>query len=73
MDLQIYILHFYFQLYNALKGKHPNYTVYLKEDLPHFWFYKNHRRILPIVVVGDEGWQISPVSTARHFKQGSRT
>ncbi|XP_070541284.1 ectonucleotide pyrophosphatase/phosphodiesterase family member 5-like [Ptychodera flava] len=45
-------------VYNSLNGKHPNLTVYLKEDIPEHWHYRNNRRIQPILIVCDEGWEI---------------
>lgn len=36
----------------------PHLHVYRKDDIPSRWHYKNHRRILPILVVADEGWMI---------------
>lgn len=50
------------EVYMMLKDAHPNMTVYLKEDLPERYHYKNNRRVLPIVLVADEGWNITPVS-----------
>ena len=36
-------------------------TVYKKEELPERWHYKDNGRILPIVLVADEGWIIAKV------------
>ena len=38
-------------------------TAYLKEDIPERYHYKDHRRVMPIVVVADEGWELAAVST----------
>ncbi|CAG2115363.1 unnamed protein product, partial [Medioppia subpectinata] len=43
-------------LFNA--SKTMNFTVYKKEDIPQEFHYKNHRRILPIFLMADEGWDI---------------
>lgn len=39
----------------------PHLHVYRKADIPSRWHYKNHRRILPILLVADEGWMIVKV------------
>ncbi|XP_045196837.2 bis(5'-adenosyl)-triphosphatase enpp4-like [Mercenaria mercenaria] len=36
----------------------PHMKVYRKEEIPNRWHYKNHRRVLPILAVADEGWMI---------------
>ncbi len=36
--------------------------VYKKEDIPERFHYQNSRRIMPIVVMADEGWLITTVS-----------
>ena len=41
----------------------PHITVYRKEDIPERWHYRNHRRILPVLVVADEGWVIVKVGS----------
>lgn len=35
--------------------------VYRREDVPEYWHYRKHRRILDIVAVADEGWTIVKV------------
>lgn len=50
------------ELYNALKSV-PNVTVYLKEDIPERFHYKNNRRVMPILVLADEGWIVRMVGT----------
>ncbi|CAH1784004.1 unnamed protein product [Owenia fusiformis] len=47
-------------VYNILKDAHPKMTAYKKEDIPEEWHYKNHHRILPMLLVCDEGWQVVP-------------
>lgn len=39
----------------------PHLTVYRKEDIPDHWHYRDNRRILPILLVADEGWMIVEV------------
>ncbi|XP_071089311.1 glycerophosphocholine cholinephosphodiesterase ENPP6-like [Haliotis cracherodii] len=34
-------------------------TVYKKEDLPERLHYRNNRRIMPVVIIAEEGWQIT--------------
>ncbi|XP_023932617.1 ectonucleotide pyrophosphatase/phosphodiesterase family member 6-like isoform X1 [Lingula anatina] len=36
-----------------------NFTAYLKKDIPERFFYKNHRRIAPVVVMADIGYYIN--------------
>ncbi|XP_067126662.1 ectonucleotide pyrophosphatase/phosphodiesterase family member 5-like [Centruroides vittatus] len=53
-------------VYNKLKHAHPNMSVYKKEEIPERWHYKNHRRIMPILAVADEGYLI-----ARKYRENS--
>ncbi|XP_077992145.1 ectonucleotide pyrophosphatase/phosphodiesterase family member 5-like [Glandiceps talaboti] len=46
------------EVYNALKGQHPNISVYLREEIPEYWHYGNNRRVMPIFVACDEEWEI---------------
>lgn len=48
-------------VYNKLKNAHPNMTVYLKDDIPERFHYKNNRRISPIIAMPDEGFMIFEV------------
>lgn len=48
------------EVYDALKGAHPNLQVWLKDEVPEQFNYRGHRRIPPIVGHVDDGW-----STAR--------
>ena len=48
------------KLYNNLTSL-QHVKVYKKEDIPEEWHYKNNRRILPILAVADEGWNIYKV------------
>ncbi|XP_013782584.1 ectonucleotide pyrophosphatase/phosphodiesterase family member 5-like [Limulus polyphemus] len=45
-------------VYDSLKNAHPNMTVYRKQDIPDRFHYKNHRRIMPIIAIADEGYFI---------------
>ncbi|XP_070567459.1 ectonucleotide pyrophosphatase/phosphodiesterase family member 5-like [Ptychodera flava] len=45
-------------VYNALAKKHPNMTVYLKDDIPDYFHYKHNPRIMPIIASADEGWRV---------------
>ena len=50
------------KVYNDIKGKHPNMSVYLKEEIPERLHYGRHERVLPIFILADEGWLIYNVS-----------
>ncbi len=50
-------------IFNALNAAHPNFSVYLKDELPEHLHYRDHRRITPIVGLLDEGWHL----TTRQF------
>lgn len=41
-------------------SKTMNFTVYKKEDIPQEFHYRDHRRILPIFLLADEGWDVYP-------------
>ena len=44
-------------VYQKLKANHhPHMQVWLKENFPKKFHYRNHRRISPILVTDDEGW-----------------
>ena len=43
--------------YNTLR-KIPHLTVYLKNDIPDRWHFKNHYRIKDLLVLADEGWTV---------------
>ena len=46
-------------VYSALHNAHPNFQVYLKEEVPEYLHYNNHRRIFPIVGIPDESWFVT--------------
>ena len=37
-------------------------TVYHKRDIPDRLHYKHNRRIMPVLVIADEGWLVTDVS-----------
>ncbi|KAL8577567.1 hypothetical protein ACOMHN_044247 [Nucella lapillus] len=37
----------------------PHVTVYRKEDIPEHFHYRNHDRIMPIIIISDEGWTLT--------------
>lgn len=46
-------------VYKKLKEKkHPHMRVYLKEDFPEKFHYRNNRRVAPILLIVDEGWYL---------------
>ncbi len=56
-------------LYRRLKEGEDNYRVYLKEEMPEYWYYSAHAYIMPIIVVADIGWSLSqrPYDPARGY------
>jgi predicted AlkP superfamily pyrophosphatase or phosphodiesterase len=46
-------------VYNTLKATEDHYKVYLKEEIPDYYFYNKHPFILPILVVADLGWSVA--------------
>lgn len=46
------------KIYNHLKNV-SHIKVYKKEDIPVEYHYTNNRRIMPVLVVGDEGWSVA--------------
>lgn len=50
-------------IYELLKTSgNPNFTVYLRKDIPSRFYYKNSLRIMPIVIFAHEGYTIDSVS-----------
>jgi hypothetical protein len=45
----------------------PHSTAYRKENLPEHFHYKHNDRIMPIIVVADEGWTLSAVNTGLYL------
>ncbi|CAG2171175.1 unnamed protein product [Oppiella nova] len=54
------------RVYDALKkaSKSNHFTVYWKDDIPEHFHYKHNRRVLPIFLMADEGWDV--------FKEGKK-
>ncbi|MBU0529572.1 alkaline phosphatase family protein, partial [bacterium] len=46
-------------IYNLISGKHPQLSVYKKQDIPKRLHYSNNRRIAPIVGILDNGWSLT--------------
>lgn len=47
------------EIVTRLTGAHPNMQAYIKELIPAPWFYTNNRRITPVLVTADVGWQVT--------------
>ena len=47
------------KVYQALKENEDNYTVYLKENMPERFHFKNHYRIPEIIMIADPGYTIT--------------
>lgn len=50
------------EVYSRLKEAEENYTVYLKENLPERYGYKNHRRVSDIVLIAEPGFTVTTSS-----------
>jgi predicted AlkP superfamily pyrophosphatase or phosphodiesterase len=46
-------------VYRQLRGKHPQLTIYKRDETPVRFHYRNHPRIQPIVGVVGEGWTVT--------------
>ena len=58
-------------VYKKLEANHhPNTEVYLKEDFPEKYHYRNNRRVPPILVTVDKGWTL--VNHPKKYKYKSR-
>ncbi len=55
-------------IYQRLKDAHPHLKVYRKQDIPARFHYRQHRRIMPIIGIADEGWSI----TSREYFERNR-
>ncbi len=53
------------EIYEELKSKEEHYTVYLREELPDRYHFRNHYRIPEILMIADLGYTI----TSRPFFQ----
>jgi predicted AlkP superfamily pyrophosphatase or phosphodiesterase len=46
-------------IFNLIKGKHPHFSVYKKQDMPKQLHFSNNRRIAPIIGIMDNGWSLT--------------
>ncbi|MBX9768384.1 MAG: ectonucleotide pyrophosphatase/phosphodiesterase, partial [Bdellovibrionales bacterium] len=46
-------------LYKELKGAHPNMQVFLREEMPERYVYRNSVRIPPLLLVSDDGYYMT--------------
>ncbi|XP_070567467.1 ectonucleotide pyrophosphatase/phosphodiesterase family member 7-like [Ptychodera flava] len=46
-------------VFDNLRDAHPNMSVYMKEDIPDRFNYRDHYRILPIFAISDRPWEIA--------------
>ncbi len=47
------------EVYEALKSNEENYQVYLKDELPNRFHFRNHSRIPEIIMIADVGFTIT--------------
>ncbi len=47
------------EVYNAIKQNEENYRVYLREELPERFHFRNHYRIPEIIMIADIGYSIT--------------
>jgi len=45
-------------VYKFLLSKKDHFKVYLKENIPEFYYYSDHPFISPIILVADIGWSL---------------
>jgi predicted AlkP superfamily pyrophosphatase or phosphodiesterase len=58
------------EVYRRLFNAHPRLRVYRKAEIPERWHFRNHRRIMPILAVADDGWVISSRRGGRRREAG---
>lgn len=46
-------------IFNLINEKHPNLSVYKREDVPKYLHYSNNNRIAPIVGILENGWSLT--------------
>ena len=46
-------------IFSLIEGKHPNFLVYKKQDVPERLRFSNNRRIAPIIGIMDNGWSLT--------------
>ncbi|XP_046338930.2 glycerophosphocholine cholinephosphodiesterase ENPP6-like [Haliotis rufescens] len=47
------------QVYDKLKDYNDNVAVYLKDDIPDSWHYRDNIRVAPVTLVASLGWMIA--------------
>ena len=47
------------EVYEALKSNEENYRVYLRDELPERFHFRNHYRIPEIIMIADVGYTIT--------------
>ena len=47
------------EIYDALANAHPKMRVFKKGEAPAELHYNNHRRIMPLVCIAEDGWSIT--------------
>jgi len=52
-------------IFNLINNKHPQLSIYKKQDIPKRFHYSNNRRIAPIVGILENGWSLT---THEYFK-----
>lgn len=55
------------KVYDLLKKNENHYKVYLKEEIPDYFHFKNHPFISSIIVVADLGWSFLEKSQQKFF------
>jgi predicted AlkP superfamily pyrophosphatase or phosphodiesterase len=58
------------EVFRRLSSAHPHLKLYRKAEIPERWHFRNHRRIMPIIAVADEGWLISSRRGGRRREAG---
>ncbi len=61
------------EVYEILKKNEDNYKVYLKEEMPDFYHFKNHPFISSIIIIADLGWSLisNNISTWLNYNKGN--
>jgi len=60
-------------IYEMLKASEEHFSVYMKNEIPDHWHYKNHKRVQDITVVAEPGYTITTSDRldAEHFPGGN--
>lgn len=56
----------------ALRGKHPQMTVYKREEMPEHLHYRKHHRIPPVIALAADGWTLATRAQADGWQQDGR-